>query len=60
MKTTKLKVISAEHGGKQEGELFQEAVNTFCKGRDIISMSFEFNPSISVRHLAYITYSDNN
>lgn len=56
---TRLRVISSDwQGSNYEGEKFEDAVNDFCNGREIINIRFEFNPAINVRHLAYIIYKE--
>jgi len=63
MKQTRIKVIYAgckyDNGVSEdvEGEVFEGKVNTFCEGREIVSIQFEFNPAINRRHLAYIVYN---
>tara|TARA_R110000765_G_scaffold371271_1_gene461486 strand:- start:773 stop:961 length:189 start_codon:yes stop_codon:yes gene_type:complete len=61
MKDTKLKVLEANwknsNGSEQyEGQYIEEKVNSFCEGREVISININFNPAISSRHLAYIVY----
>jgi len=56
----KLKVLTSKDAPNKdyEGDGFEKLVNEFCEGKHIISVQFEFSPSISVRHLAYIMYDE--
>jgi|TARA_R110002124_G_scaffold123030_1_gene281733 hypothetical protein len=61
MEDIKLKVLEANwHQSnireKYEGQYIEEKVNSFCEGREVISVNINFNPSINTRHLAYIVY----
>jgi len=61
MEDIKLKVLEAnwQQSGvraQYEGQYIEEKVNSFCEGREVISININFNPSISSRHLAYIVY----
>ena len=66
MKDTKIKVLTANwcivdkknSREEWEGQYIEEKVNTFCKGKTILNIDIKYNPSISTRHLAYITYQE--
>lgn len=63
MLQTKIKVIHASYKNelgeaeKKEGKIFEDKINKFCKNKNILSINVNFNPSINLRHLAYIVYT---